>query len=268
MSTVKRAVLGHGAAHRLVVAGAPGAVARLGDGDQLLQDLDLGLARRIGDQHLDDLLEVEEPEGQLHVARADDLGPFAEGSGVLVVRIEQHDVRSRIALEDRAQDERRGARLAGAGGAEDGEVLAEQLVDADHGRDGGVLTDAADAHRATRVAAEGGYQLGLGGDAHAIAERRIGGDAAGEYRRLARLRRAIARRRGPARRSRSRCRRRGGPAPARSARRRWRARRSWPCRWPSACPCRGGPPARVRPSLRAVEQHDGLGAGHRHDAAE
>ena len=90
-------LLGHGAAHRLVFASAAGAVARLGDGDQLLQDFDLGLAGRIADQDLDDLLEVQEPERQLHVARADDLRPLAEGGGVFVVRVEQHDVRGRIA---------------------------------------------------------------------------------------------------------------------------------------------------------------------------
>ena len=131
-------------AHRLVVARAAGAIARLGDGNELLQDLDLGLARGIGDQHLDDLLEVEEPERKLHVARADDLGPFAERGGVLVVRIEQHDVGRRIAFEDRAQDEGRRARLARTGGAENGEVLAEQLIDPDHRRNGAVLADAAD----------------------------------------------------------------------------------------------------------------------------
>ena len=73
--------------------------------------------------------------------------PFAEGGRVLVVRIEQHDVRGRILLQDGAQDERRRAGLAGAGGAEDGEVLAEQIVDADHRRDRWILPDAADAHR-------------------------------------------------------------------------------------------------------------------------
>ena len=132
----------------------------------------------------------------------------------------------------------------------------------------GVLTDAADAHRTARVAAEGSAELGLRGNAHAIAERGIGGDAAGEDRRLRRSRRATARRRGPARRSRSRYRRRGARAPERSRPRRSPARRFAPCRWPSACPCRAARPARALAVLRAVEQHDGLRAGHRHDAAE
>ncbi len=69
--------------------------------------------------------------------------------------------------------EGRGARFAGAGRAENGEVLAEQVVDADHGRDRGVLADAADAHRAVGVAAKRDGQFVLGGDAHAVSERGI-----------------------------------------------------------------------------------------------
>ena len=40
-------------------------------------------------------------------------------------------------------------------------MLAEQFVDANHGGDGAVLAEAADAHRAARVAAEGSDELGL-----------------------------------------------------------------------------------------------------------
>ena len=46
-------------------------VALLGERDQLAQDLDIGLAVGLGaDQDLDDLLEIEQPEGQRHVVRA------------------------------------------------------------------------------------------------------------------------------------------------------------------------------------------------------
>ena len=92
------------APHAGVFALAAGAIARLGDRDEFLQDLDLGLALRIADQHLHDFLEREEPERQLHVARADNLREFAESGRVLVVRIEQHHVRRRILLQDGAQD--------------------------------------------------------------------------------------------------------------------------------------------------------------------
>ncbi len=103
------------------------------------------------------------------------------------MRIEQHDVGGRVLLQDGAQDERRGAGLARAGRAEDGEVLAEQLVDADHRGNSAVLTDAADADRAAGLAAEGSAQLRLRRDAHAVAERGICGDAAREDGRLAGL---------------------------------------------------------------------------------
>jgi hypothetical protein len=65
--------------------------------------------------------------------------------------------------------------------------VSEQLVDAHHGGDGAVLADAADAHRAARIAAEGRLELAPGGDAHAVAERGIDSDAAGEQVRAAAL---------------------------------------------------------------------------------
>ena len=97
MSTVYLASLGGAAQIACCSVAATRAVAALGHRDQLLQDLDLGLALlRIADQDLDQLLERQQPVRQLHVALADHLTPFAEGSGVLVVRIEQHNVRGRI----------------------------------------------------------------------------------------------------------------------------------------------------------------------------
>ncbi len=96
-------------------------------------------------------------------------------------------MRGRVLGENCAQDERGGARLAGAGGAEDGEVLAQQLVDPHHGRNGAILADAADTHAGLEIAAEGRLELGLGGHPRAVAERGIGGDTAGEDACLAAL---------------------------------------------------------------------------------
>ena len=50
-------------------------------------------------QNLADLLEVEQPVGQLQRARSDHLGAIAQGVGVLVVRI-QHDQPHSIAAGD------------------------------------------------------------------------------------------------------------------------------------------------------------------------
>ncbi len=57
-------------------------------------------------------------------------------------------------------------------------MLAEQVVDADHGRDRAVLTDATDADRRLGIAAECDLKFQFLGDAHAVAERRINGHAA------------------------------------------------------------------------------------------
>ena len=92
-----------------------------------------------------------------------------------------------VLFEDRAQDERRGAGLAGAGRAENGQMLSEQLVDAHHGRNGAVLSDATYAHGARGIAAERRLELALGGHTHAVAQGRIDGDAACKDVRLTRF---------------------------------------------------------------------------------
>ena len=143
-----------------------------------------------------------------------------------------------LLLQDRAQDQRRRAGLAGAGGAQDGEMLAEQIVDADGGRDRRVLADAADAHGVAPVAAEGLLQLLARGDAHPVAQRRVDRHAAIEGGRPAVRPASTARRRGRARRSTARSRLRAGPGPARSAPRRWPAPPYWSSRSRTACPSR------------------------------
>jgi hypothetical protein len=63
------------------------------------------------------------------------------------MRVEQDDVRVRIALDDRPQDCRDGAGFARAGRADNAEMLAEQVIDQEEGGDGGVLMDRADGDR-------------------------------------------------------------------------------------------------------------------------
>ncbi len=75
------------------------------------------------------------------------------------MRIEQHDMRGWVLLKDGAQDQCCGARLAGAGRAEDGEVFAEQIVNADHGWDRTVLANAADPHGRAAIAAESRFEF-------------------------------------------------------------------------------------------------------------
>ena len=126
-----------------------GLVLRLGDGDQLGEDFDL--LRRGGLAAVEDvegLLEVEEPERQAEVLGADDVGAAAEGGAVLVVDVEEEDAELGAHVDHLAEDRGDGARLADAGGADDGEVLGEQVVGVDVGGDRGVLAEVADGDRA------------------------------------------------------------------------------------------------------------------------
>ena len=68
--------------------------------------------------------EIEQPERQLQVLGVDDVGEIAERAAVLVVRVEQNHVGFAVTFQDRRQDDREGARFAGTGGAQNGEVLA------------------------------------------------------------------------------------------------------------------------------------------------
>ena len=156
-------------------------VALLGDRDQFAQDLDIGFAMRLAaDQDLDDLLEIEEPEGKCHVLRRDDLRPFVERLLIFAMDVEQHDMGLRVLLEDAPEDQRHRAGFAGTGGAQHGEMLAEQFVDLHHRRDGGILLDMADADGGVGIAGIGLRQFVLAGAEHHIAERGIGRDAAPE----------------------------------------------------------------------------------------
>jgi hypothetical protein len=175
-----------------LVAALVGRVAQLGHRDEFAQDLDVGVAVGLAaDEDLHDLLEVQKPERQIEVVRGDDLGALAEAGGVFAVDVEQQDVGLRVADEDALQDQRHDARLAGAGGAQHGEVLAQQLVQLGHRRDRGVLVDMAYANGLGEVAGIGPGKLTLAGAPDHVAERRIGGDAAAEAAVLVRFGRLV-----------------------------------------------------------------------------
>ena len=56
------------------------------------EDVELfGHARPTAEQHVDDLLEIEQPERQFEGPRADDARAVAEAGGVLVVHVQQED---------------------------------------------------------------------------------------------------------------------------------------------------------------------------------
>ncbi len=143
---------------------------------------------RVTKQNFDQFLEREQPIRQLHIARADDFTPLGERCRIFVVRIEQHEMRSRIFLEDCAQNQRGRARFTSAGRTQNGKVLAEQIVDLDHRRNRRVLTNAPNAHRSARITHEGHFKFGLRRNPHAIAKCRVERDAAIERSRFAVLR--------------------------------------------------------------------------------
>ena len=156
-------------------------VSQLGDGNEFAQHLDIGLAvRLLADENLDDLLEVQQPERQVHVGRADDFRKVLEGMGIFAVDIEKQDMPLGVPLQDAAKQQCHGARFAGSGGAEDCEMLAQHLIDLDHGRYGFVLGDVAHADRGVAVIGIGLLELVLRGAEHGIAERWITRNAATE----------------------------------------------------------------------------------------
>jgi hypothetical protein len=124
-----------------------------------------------------DLLEGEQPVGELQVGGVQAQGLVAQSGCILVVRIEHEDVRARMAVQQGSQDHGHRARLAGAGAAQDGEVLAQQLIGREKGRECLVVAQAADldvgGHRPRidrgdllrRHGEHGGVQGRVGGDA-------------------------------------------------------------------------------------------------------
>src|SRR5438105_2638611 len=123
----------------------------------------------------------QKAERQVHVVGRDDLRPFLERLGIFAVNVEQENMRLRVHFENAAENERHRTGLAGSRGAEDGEVLAEQLIDLHHRRDRGILLNVADADGALGVAGIGLGKLFVAGAEHHVAERGIARNAAVEF---------------------------------------------------------------------------------------
>ena len=130
------------------------------------------------DQDRRDLLEVQEPVGQLQVARVEQLGACAKPAFVLVVRIQHDHVTIRMRIQNRPQDHGHRTGLAGAGCAEHGKVLAQQVVgDRERRQVGGVLERAETHRRGLRPRIDGTQLLTIGGMDRAV-ERGMAGHAA------------------------------------------------------------------------------------------
>ena len=120
----------------------------LGLRDDLGEDFDLLLqARASAKEYVDSFLEIEQPERQLEVLRVQNLRPITEGVAVFVVRVDEEDPQVRPHLQNLAQDDGNPARFTDARAAEEGEMLAQHVVDLDASTDGAVLLELPDIDR-------------------------------------------------------------------------------------------------------------------------
>jgi hypothetical protein len=140
-----------------------------------------GHAGPAAEQHIDDLLEIEQPERQLQIARIENQRAFAEAAAIFVMHVEQENPQVRPCLEDFVQQQRYAGRFADAGRAEHGEMLREHLFDIDIGEDGRVLLQGADIDLVRSARGIDRSQLLAGNQFDIVADGRIIGDAALEF---------------------------------------------------------------------------------------
>jgi hypothetical protein len=113
-------------------------------------------------QNVDDFLEVEQPERQFQIARVQHEGVIAETAAVLIVHVEQEDAEIGARSQDFVDEQRNAARLADAGRAKHGEVLAEHFFDVDKGCDGLILLQRTDVDLIRSVGRVNGPELLIG----------------------------------------------------------------------------------------------------------
>src|SRR5690348_4935798 len=153
----------------------------LGGEDRVAEDFGLLRLTVRAEDDFDDLLEIEQPKGKVQpVAGAEHEPLVAESGGVFAVRVDQHDMRVRVALDDGAKDRRDDARFARAGCPDDTEMLAEQLVREDIGRHRAVLMQGADPCRRNARPRIDLREVSRRGEVDRLVERRMGRDAAAE----------------------------------------------------------------------------------------
>src|SRR5204862_5404286 len=147
--------------------------------DQLGEHRDLFVeAGTAAEEDVDRLLEIEQPERQLQVARVEHQRAVAEAARIFVVAVEQKDSQVRPRVEDLAQDQRDAARFADARRAQYGEMLAQHFVYIDVGADRYVLLQLSDVDRVGARNVVDQPQLVARDQRGRIADRRIVGDAA------------------------------------------------------------------------------------------
>ena len=104
----------------------------------------------------------------------------AESGGVFAVRVDQHDVRVRVALDDGAENRRNDAGFARTSRADDAEMLAEQLVRQNIGWHRAVLMQGADPCGRNAWPRIDLREVSGRGEIDRLVERRMGRDAPAE----------------------------------------------------------------------------------------
>ena len=151
----------------------------LGLGNGLRKNFDLFVdAGPAAEERIDGFLEVEQPERQPQIARREHLRLVAEAAAVFVVRVDQEDAKVGPLVENLRQQNGDAVRLADAGGADHGKVLADKLLDVDLRRNSRVLLQRADVARPGVDAVVDQPQLAIAHQHRRLADHRIFGDAA------------------------------------------------------------------------------------------
>ena len=138
-----------------------------------------------GDEDLAMLFEVHQPIRHCEIVDVEQFAMALERGAIFAVRIDHHDMAFRAHVADAVHDKSRGGGFAGAGRAEQSEMLAEQGVDIERGADILGRIDGADLDMGALVGGEHLLQI-VAGDRIGLAARdRISGDAALEVDQLA-----------------------------------------------------------------------------------
>src|SRR6202012_1533232 len=132
-------------------------------------------------QHVDDLLEIEQPERQFQVARIEHQRALAEAAAIFVVDVEQEDTQDRPRLEDFVQQQRHAGRFADAGRAEHRKMLGQHFLDIDIDDNGRILLQGADIDLVRPARRIDRAQLLVVDEVDGVADGRVIGDAALEF---------------------------------------------------------------------------------------
>src|ERR1700731_658359 len=103
---------------------------------------------------------------------------IAKGSGVFIMGIQQYDMSVRALIDHGPEDGREPTGFSRSSGADNAEMLAEQLIDQDIGRYRAVLVNCADRGRNRLGARINLRDILCRGEADRLVQRRIGGESA------------------------------------------------------------------------------------------